>query len=84
MNPPIPPLQGGEGVKRFTPPTVEEVRAYCEERMNGIDPEEFCDFYESKGWMVGKNKMKSWQAAVRTWERSKKGKGNTQIDWSNV
>ena len=84
MTPPLSPLTGGEGVKRFTPPTVEEVRAYCDERMNGIDPEEFCDFYESKGWMVGKNKMKSWQAAVRTWERSKKGNSAARIDWSNV
>ena len=55
--------------KRFVPPTVEEVRAYCEERHNGIDPEEFVDFYQSKGWMVGKDKMKDWKAAVRNWER---------------
>lgn len=56
-------------VKRFVPPAVEEVRAYCEERHNGIDPEEFVDFYQSKGWMVGKDKMKDWKAAVRNWER---------------
>lgn len=59
----------GEKRKRFTPPTVEEVRAYCEERHNGIDPERFVNFYSSKGWMVGKNKMKDWKAAVRTWEK---------------
>ena len=59
----------GEKRKRFTPPTVEEVRAYCEERNNGIDPERFVNFYSSKGWMVGKNKMKDWKAAVRTWEK---------------
>lgn len=52
------------------PPTLEEVSAYCEERHNNIDPQVFIDFYESKGWMVGKNKMKDWKACVRTWERS--------------
>lgn len=54
--------------KCFTPPTVDEVRAYCQERGNNIDPQRFVDFYESKGWFVGKNKMKSWEAAVRNWE----------------
>lgn len=56
----------------FIKPTVEEVRAYCEERNNGIDAEAFVDFYTSKGWMVGKNPMKDWQAAVRTWEQKRK------------
>ena len=56
--------------KAFVPPTVEEVRAYCIERGNGVDPETFVDFYASKGWMVGKSKMKDWKAAIRTWERS--------------
>ena len=54
---------------RFTKPTVEEVRAYCRERNNDIDPETFIDFYESKGWMIGKQHMKDWKASVRTWER---------------
>jgi len=54
---------------KFIPPTVEEIRAYCKERKNNVDPESFYDFYESKGWMVGKTKMKDWKAAVRTWER---------------
>lgn len=54
--------------KRFTPPSVEEVKAYCLERGNGIDPESFVNFYASKGWLVGKNKMKDWKACVRTWE----------------
>lgn len=53
----------------FKPPTVEEVRAYCQERNNSIDPETFVDFYSAKGWMLGKNKMKDWKAAVRTWEK---------------
>lgn len=54
---------------RFTPPTVDEVRAYCMERGNDVDPERFYDFYASKGWRVGQNPMKDWRAAVRTWER---------------
>lgn len=55
---------------RFTPPTIEEVRAYCEERGNNVDAEKFIDFYTSNGWKVGKNSMKDWKAAVRTWERN--------------
>ena len=55
---------------RFTPPSVEEVRVYCAERKNNVDPERFVDFYASKGWLVGKSKMKDWRAAVRSWERS--------------
>lgn len=54
---------------RFTPPSIEEVREYCLERGNGIDAERFVNFYESKGWLIGKNKMKDWKAAVRNWER---------------
>lgn len=56
--------------KIFKPPTVDDVRAYCTERGNCVDPQSFVDFYASKGWMIGKNKMKDWKAAVRTWERS--------------
>lgn len=55
--------------QRFTPPTAEEVAAYCRERNNNVDPQSFIDFYDSKGWMIGKNKMKDWKAAVRTWEK---------------
>lgn len=55
----------------FTPPTVEEVREYCRSRNNNVDPEQFCSFYESKGWMVGQNRMKDWKASVRTWERTR-------------
>lgn len=55
----------------FTPPTIEEVREYCRSRNNNIDPEQFCSFYESKGWMVGQNRMKDWKASVRTWERGR-------------
>lgn len=61
--------------KPFIPPTVEEVSAYCTERDNSVDAEAFVDFYASKGWMIGKNKMKDWKAAVRTWEQGDKRKG---------
>lgn len=63
--------------KRFTPPTVDEVRAYCYERGNGIDPQRFVDYYTSNGWMVGKNKMKDWKAAVRTWEKKEAPKAQS-------
>ena len=53
----------------FKPPSAEEVRAYCQERNNNINAESFIAFYESKGWMVGKNKMKDWKACIRTWEQ---------------
>lgn len=53
---------------RFSPPTVEDVRAYCAERGNGIDPEAFVDYYAARGWKVGRDGMKDWRAAVRTWE----------------
>ena len=59
---------------RFTPPTLEQVIEYCNERQNGVDPERFIDYYTSNGWKVGKNPMKDWKAAVRTWERSETAK----------
>lgn len=61
---------------RFTPPTVDEVKQYCSERRNSVDPQSFVDFYQSKGWMVGKNRMKDWKACVRTWER---GSGRVSV-----
>ena len=54
---------------RFVPPSIEEVKTYCDERQNRVDPESFVSFYESNGWKVGKNPMKNWKAAVRTWEQ---------------
>lgn len=69
-----------EGAARFTPPTVEEVRDYCQSRKNGIDPEKFIDFYTSKGWYIGKNKMKDWKSAVRTWEKSE-AKETPRPEW---
>ena len=74
------------GVCRFAPPTTEEVSEYCKERGNKVDPQKFVDFYTMKGWMVGKNKMKDWRAAVRTWERSEPKQGRMssrqQDDWN--
>lgn len=55
---------------RFVKPSVSEIRKYCESRKNIVDADTFFDFYESKGWLVGKSKMKDWKAAVRTWERN--------------
>ena len=55
--------------KRFVPPTIDEVRAYCLERHNTVNADAFIAFYESNGWKVGKNSMKDWKAAVRTWEQ---------------
>ncbi len=60
---------------RFVPPSVEEVRAYCQERQNRIDPERFVDFYVSKGWKIGNQSMKDWKAAVRTWEKRDRSDG---------
>lgn len=68
--------------KDFTKPTIEEIKEYCLERNNGINAEAFYDFYESKGWYVGKNKMKDWKACVRTWE--KRNKKEEQLpEWFN-
>lgn len=75
----VPPLHKEEYIKknnsymgRFTPPTLQEVQVYCMSRHNNVDPEKFIDFYSAKGWMIGKNKMKDWKAAVRTWEKGEK------------
>ena len=62
-------VEGTGTAKRFTPPTIDEVSAYCRERGNDVDPERFLDYYTSNGWKVGKNPMKDWKAAVRTWEK---------------
>jgi len=62
----------GKTATRFVPPTPDEVSRYCKERKNLVDAERFVDFYAAKGWMVGKNKMKDWKAAVRTWEANSK------------
>ena len=61
----------------FKKPKLDEVKDYCILRKNSIDAEAFMDFYESKDWKIGKNKMKDWKTAVRTWERREKDKPQT-------
>ena len=64
--------------KRFTPPTLAEVTAYCRERQNAVDPQRFIDYYTANGWKVGKNSMKDWKAAVRTWEGKQRDSATAQ------
>lgn len=61
-------INSSSATKKFKKPSLEEIKGYCKERENKIDPEQFMNYYESKGWMIGKNKMKNWKAAIRTWE----------------
>ena len=61
-------LTSADKSRSFAIPTVEEIRAFCLERGNGIDPQRFYDYHEAKGWLIGSQPMKNWQAAVRTWE----------------
>lgn len=68
--------------RKFTKPAIEEIQDYCNERNNGINAEAFYDFYESKDWYVGKNKMKDWKACVRTWEK-RNTKVETKPEWFN-
>lgn len=63
---------------RFIPPSVEEIKNYCEERKNNISADKFFDFYQAKNWMIGKNKMKDWRASVRTWERRNENNGKNE------
>lgn len=74
-----------ENIKRkvFIKPTIEEIEQYCKERNNGINAEVFYDFYESKDWYVGKNKMKDWKASVRTWEQRNKKENTNVPSWFN-
>ena len=74
--------------KRFEKPSISDIKQYCMERNNNIDASQFFDYYESNGWKVGKNSMKDWKAAVRTWERNRydqpvKSK-NSKADAMNV
>ena len=74
----IPPdMEESKPLKRFTTPTLEEVKEYCSERKNGVDAARFVNYYTANGWKVGKNPMKDWKAAVRTWERNDSGKPKT-------
>ena len=67
-----------ESIGRFTPPTPAQVSEYIAEKGYSVDAEKFVDFYESKGWFVGKNKMKDWKAAVRNWARSQRQESTTK------
>jgi hypothetical protein len=58
----------------FKKPTLEEVKAYCQERNNGVDPERWMDYYTANGWKVGRNSMKDWKATVRNWEKGEQRK----------
>jgi hypothetical protein len=75
-SPVVEPTKQSVSSKRFAPPTADEVSAYSDEINAGVDGQQFVDFYESKGWMIGKNKMKDWRAAVRTWKRSENQRGS--------
>ena len=71
--------------KRFAKPTVDDIVDYCNERNNIVDAQKFYDYYSSNGWKVGKNPMKDWKAAVRTWEKNTtatqtKGKVQQSLD----
>lgn len=70
--------------RKFSKPTLEEINQYCLERNNGINAEAFYDFYESKDWYVGKNKMKDWKACVRTWERREETKAKPRFQIESV
>lgn len=70
------PLKG-EARGKFQKPTLSEIREYCIERGNSVSPEEFFDFYESKGWMIGKSPMKDWRACIRTWERNQRNQSGS-------
>lgn len=78
--PPVSKDTSPQMVVRFQKPTLEEVKAYCEERNNGIDPQHWMDYYTSNGWKVGKNPMKDWKATVRTWERFAMGEKKQHAD----
>lgn len=79
--PPNPKEKPPKGGKKKVPPTVDEVRAYCLERKNGIDPQAFVDFYEARGWKYGPGKpVVDWKACVRTWENRRKQEGGEQSE----
>jgi hypothetical protein len=75
---PIPiPIQSERTAKRFISPSAQEIQEYAIAAGLTIDADRFVDFYEAKGWMVGKNKMKDWQAAARNWARQNWARNTT-------
>lgn len=71
-------------LRNVIPPTLEMVRQYCEERHSNVDPDYFYDYYESRNWMLGKTKMKDWQASFRTWEKKNFNKQKKPFDLTNL
>lgn len=74
----------GKNNNREVPPSLDEVKAYCQDRNNRVDAERFISFYESKDWMVGKNRMKDWKAAIRTWEKRDQKEQTIADKWMNA
>lgn len=66
----------------FVRPTVEEVRDYCASKGYPVDAEEFCSYYESNGWKVGRNPMKSWKGACTTWAKRRSPRGGGYAEYS--
>ena len=75
--------ESGQTKKQFKKPSIEEITIYCQERKNRVDPDKFFNFYESKGWMIGKNKMKNWRSAIITWEKGEDEKPGYRKNESN-
>lgn len=71
-------------LSRFVKPSIDEIRAYCAEKGYQVDAERFWCFYESKGWMVGKNHMKSWKAACTTWNKSERTTNDTRLKDNSI
>ena len=80
---PSPAARQAKGRKPFTPPTFEEVAAFCKVRGNGIDPEAFIAYYASKGWLVGNSEMQDWRQAVVCWERRDKAEGKAPVTYAH-
>lgn len=66
--------------KIFQKPSIPEIQEFCNARNNSVDPERFWHFYESKNWMIGKSKMKSWKSAIITWEKSGFSRANKKTE----
>ena len=75
-------LEDNKVYTRFVKPTLEAVQAYCQERNKGVDAQKWYDYYSANGWKVGKNPMKDWKAAVRTWERSGNNGGARSVSFT--
>ena len=91
-SPPTPPVSNPSPPKEKPPkggkkkgPTVDEVREYCEQRKNGINPDEFVDFYAARGWKYGPGRpVEDWKAAVRTWEAKRRKERTDEDYWSRL